>query len=51
MIGDKAMLAAIKTAWEERTCLAKNGRLVGGVNDRPGLRVDRVIGPCQGKPE
>lgn len=46
MIGDKALLAAITTAWEERTCLAIDGRLVSGENDRPVLRVDRVAGPC-----
>lgn len=46
MIGDKTMLAAITTAWEERSCLAIDGRLVSGEDDRPVLRVDRMAGLC-----
>lgn len=51
MIGEEALLAAITTAWEERACLAIDGRLISGEDDRPVLRVDRVIGPCGGRPE
>jgi len=51
MIGDEALLAAITTAWEERACLAIDGRLISGEDDRPVLRVDRVIGPCGDRPE
>ena len=51
MIGDAALLAAITTAWEERACLAIDGRLISGEGDLPVLRVDRVIGPCGGRPE
>ncbi|MET0249487.1 MAG: hypothetical protein ABW164_07140 [Sphingobium sp.] len=51
MIGDKALLAAIGSAWEARTCLAIDGRLVSGEGDRPVLRVDRVIGPCRDRAE
>lgn len=46
VIGEKALLTAITTAWDERTCLAIDGRLISGEDDRPVLRVDRVIGPC-----
>jgi len=51
MIGDKALLAAITTTWEERACLAIDGRLISGEGDRPVLRVDRVIGPCGSRAE
>ncbi|MGE4323174.1 MAG: hypothetical protein AB7E60_09120 [Sphingobium sp.] len=46
MIGDPADIAAIGTAWEERHCLAIDGRLIPGEEDRPVLRVDRIVGPC-----
>ncbi|MCW2365122.1 hypothetical protein M2341_000569 [Sphingobium sp. B7D2B] len=46
MIGDPTALAAIRTAWNERQCLAIEGRLIPGEDDRPVLRVDRVVGPC-----
>ncbi len=46
MIGDPAALAAIRTAWDDRQCLAIDGRLIPGEDDRPVLRVDRVVGPC-----
>lgn len=48
MLGDAAHLAAIETAWEERQCLAIDGRLIPGEDDRPVLRVDRIVGPCAG---
>ena len=51
MIGDEALLAAIAKAWEERACLAIDGRLISGEDDRPILRVDRVIGRCGSRPE
>lgn len=47
MIGDKALLSAVSQAWEERTCLAIDGRLISGVEDKPVLRVDRIVGPCR----
>ncbi|GEM_PF-2165859 len=46
MIGDEADLAAIRSAWDERQCLAIDGRLIPGEADRPVLRVDRIVGPC-----
>ena len=51
MVGDEALLAAITTAWEERACLAIDGRLITGEDDRPVLRVARVIGPCGDRPK
>lgn len=47
MIGDEAALAAITEAWNERACLAIDGRLISGEDDRPVLRVDRIVGPCR----
>lgn len=47
MIGDPADLAVIRRGWEERQCLALDGRLISGEDDRPVLRVDRVVGPCR----
>jgi hypothetical protein len=46
MIGDEADLAAIRAAWEARDCLAIDGRMISGVDDKPVLRVDRVHGRC-----
>ncbi len=38
---------AIITAWDERRCIAIEGRLIPGEDDRPILRVDRIVGPCR----
>lgn len=46
MIGDPVDLAAIRHGWAERQCLAIDGRLIPGEDDRPVLRVDRIVGPC-----
>lgn len=50
MVGDAVSLAAITTAWNERRCLAIDGRLISGEEDRPVLRVDRIVGPCRDQP-
>ena len=47
MIGDEALLSAVSRAWEERACLAIDGRLISGEEDKPVLRVDRILGPCR----
>jgi len=47
MIGDAAALAAIAAAWEDRGCLAIDGRLISGEEDKPVLRVDRIVGHCR----
>lgn len=47
MIGRDADLAAVGKAWDERACLAIDGRLISGKEDRPVLRVDRIVGPCR----
>ncbi|MFV0625434.1 hypothetical protein ACBY01_15675 [Sphingomonas sp. ac-8] len=47
MNGDPTDLAAIRTAWEDRQCLAIDGRLIPGEEDRPVLRVDRIVGSCR----
>jgi hypothetical protein len=47
MIGDEADLAAIRTAWNARDCLAIEGRPISGEDDKPVLRVDRIVGPCR----
>ncbi len=49
MIGAAADRAAIAEAWDERRCLALVGRLIPGADDRPVLRVDRIVGAC-GRP-
>lgn len=49
MVGDDAARDAVVRAWEQRQCLAIEGRLIGGEDDRPVLRVDRVIGRCDGE--
>jgi hypothetical protein len=46
MIGDERLLAAIRGAWDDHRCLAIDGRLIGGEDDRPVLRVDRIAGAC-----
>lgn len=46
MIGAAADRAAIARAWDERRCLALRGRLIPGEDDRPVLRVDRILGEC-----
>lgn len=46
MLGDPADLTAIRQSWEERQCLAIDGRLIPGEDDHPVLRVDRVVGSC-----
>lgn len=46
MIGDPAALRRIEQAWKDRACLAIDGRLIPGEDDRPVLRVDRVVGSC-----
>lgn len=46
VLANEADRAAIVTAWEERQCLAIDGRAIPGEDDRPILRVDRVVGPC-----
>lgn len=46
MIGDPDARAAIAKAWDERRCLAVMGRLIPGEDDRPVLRVDRIVGAC-----
>lgn len=47
MLANDGDRAAILEAWEGRQCLAIDGRLIPGEEDRPILRVDRVIGPCR----
>lgn len=49
MIGEEADLAAVRAAWDARECLAIVGRPIGGEDDKPVLRVDRVVGPCRGE--
>lgn len=46
MMGADKALAAIRSAWDSRECIAIDGRLIGGVDDQPVLRVDRIVGPC-----
>ena len=46
MLGHPTHLAAVKAAWEDRQCLVIVGRLISGEQDRPLLRVDRVVGWC-----
>ncbi|MFC4256464.1 hypothetical protein GRI97_09945 [Altererythrobacter xixiisoli] len=46
LVGNPEDVAAIVTAWDERRCLAIDGRLIPGENDQPELRVDRIVGPC-----
>jgi hypothetical protein len=46
MIGDEADLAAVRAAWASRDCLAIEGRMVSGIDDKPVLRIDRVHGRC-----
>lgn len=48
MIGDPAALARIADAWDAFGCVAIDGRLIPGEDDRPVLRVDRLVGPCGG---
>lgn len=48
MIASEANRAAIVMAWDERQCLAIDGRMIAGEDDRPILRVDRVVGSCAG---
>lgn len=48
LIAKDADRAVIVEAWEERQCVAIDGRLIPGEEDRPILRVDRVLGPCNG---
>lgn len=48
MIGDEAALREIAQAWEAYDCVAIDGRLIPGEDDRPVLRVDRIIGSCSG---
>jgi len=47
MIGDDIMLAEIGRAWKDYGCLAIDGRLISREDDRPVLRVDRIVGPCE----
>jgi len=49
MIGDEADQSEIVKAWNDRRCLAIDGQLISGEDDRPTLRVDRIIGPCGGE--
>ena len=51
MIGDEAHLRALLQAWEDRACLAIDGRLISGEDDKPVLRVDRIVGPCRDQAE
>ncbi|WP_315762666.1 hypothetical protein [Sphingomonas sp. Y38-1Y] len=51
MVGRPEVQAAVVRAWETRACLAIDARLIGGVDDRPVLRVDRIVGPCGGPEE
>jgi hypothetical protein len=51
MVGDEAARQQISEAWADHTCLAIEGRLISGEDDRPILRVDRVIGPCGDQPK
>lgn len=46
MMGDEKLLIAIREAWDDHRCLAVDGRLIGGEDDRPVLRVDRIAGAC-----
>lgn len=48
MIGDEVALRTIIEAWEAYECIAVDGRLIPGEDDRPVLRVDRIVGPCFG---
>lgn len=50
MIGDEVTLAAITEAWDSFRCVAIDGRLIPGEDDRPVLRVDRLIGSCGAQP-
>ncbi len=49
MIGEEADQAKIVKAWNDRGCLAIAGQLISGEDERPTLRVDRIIGPCGGE--
>jgi hypothetical protein len=46
MIGDPDARAAIAKVWDVRRCLALTGRPIFGADDRPLLRVDRIVGAC-----
>ncbi|KQO91944.1 hypothetical protein ASF33_17250 [Methylobacterium sp. Leaf92] len=46
MIGDPDACAAIAKVWDVRRCLALIGRPIPGADDRPLLRVDRIVGAC-----
>jgi hypothetical protein len=51
MVGRPEVQAAVARAWQDRACLAIDARLIGGVDDKPVLRVDRIVGPCPGTGE
>lgn len=51
MIGDEASQAEIVKTWEDHHCLAIEGRLTPGEDNRSVLRVGRTIGPCHGNDE
>ncbi|MDJ0275902.1 hypothetical protein QLH51_03680 [Sphingomonas sp. 2R-10] len=46
MIGNAAARREIARIWEARGCVAVEGRLIAGEDDRPLLRVDRLVGRC-----
>lgn len=46
MIGDEAARREIARVWDAGGCVAVEGRLIAGEEDRPLLRVDRLIGRC-----
>lgn len=47
MVGQASRLAAVSQAWHERRCIAVDGRLISGEDDRPVLRIDRIVGACR----
>lgn len=46
MVAGAADRAAIERVWADGGCIAIEGRLIPGEDDRPALRVDRLIGAC-----
>lgn len=51
MIGDRAAVEIVTKAWNAMECVAIDGRLISGEDDKPVLRVDRVIGSCRDQAE
>ncbi len=49
MIGSETDQAEVVKAWNDRRCLAIEGQLISGKDERPALRIDHIIGPCGGE--